>query len=48
MIYRHVAAAYRFLMDMHQPGNQLFVFGFSRGAETAQALCNMLATVRLP
>jgi uncharacterized protein (DUF2235 family) len=47
MIYRHVASAYSFLMDTHQLGDQLFVFGFSRGAYTARVLCGMLATVGL-
>jgi len=47
MIQRHVASAYRFLMDTYEPGDQVFVFGFSRGAYTARVLCGMLATVGL-
>jgi uncharacterized protein (DUF2235 family) len=30
------------LMSMHEPGDRVFVFGFSRGAYTARALTGML------
>jgi uncharacterized protein (DUF2235 family) len=39
--------AYRFLMHHYQPGDRIFVFGFSRGAYTARALVGMLRTVGL-
>jgi uncharacterized protein (DUF2235 family) len=38
----NVADAYQFLMRNFTPGDQLYVFGFSRGAYTARALCGML------
>jgi uncharacterized protein (DUF2235 family) len=38
----NIADAYRFLMNNHEPGDRLFIFGFSRGAYTARALCAML------
>ena len=38
----NVADAYGFLMQNYQPGDQVFVFGFSRGAYTARALCGLL------
>lgn len=38
----NIADAYGFLMKNYQPGDQVFVFGFSRGAYTARALCGLL------
>lgn len=43
----NIADAYLFLMRHFQPGDRLFVFGFSRGAYTARALCGMLHAVGL-
>lgn len=43
----NVADAYLFLMRRFQPGDQVYVFGFSRGAYTARALCGMLHIVGL-
>lgn len=43
----HVTSAYRYLMRYYQPGDQIFVFGFSRGAYTARALAAMLHKVGL-
>jgi len=34
--------AYVFLMEHFEPGDQVFVFGFSRGAYTARAVCSLL------
>lgn len=39
---RHIADLYGFLMEQYQPEDRIFVFGFSRGAYTARALCSML------
>jgi len=33
---------YRFLIANYEPGDELFVFGFSRGAFTARSLCGMV------
>src|ERR1035438_8077824 len=43
----NVADAYLFLMRRYQPGDQVYVFGFSRGAYTARAFCGMLHIVGL-
>ncbi len=37
-IYENIAEAYRFLMRHWQPGDQIFLFGFSRGAFTARSV----------
>ena len=44
---RNIRAAYRFVRDNWQPGDELFVFGFSRGAYTARSLCGFLRKVGL-
>ncbi|MGA7236837.1 MAG: DUF2235 domain-containing protein [Bryobacteraceae bacterium] len=41
-IGRDIGDAYAFLMDMFEPGDRLFLFGFSRGAFTVRALAGML------
>lgn len=38
----NVAEAYTFLMQHYEPGDELYIFGFSRGAYTARALVGML------
>jgi uncharacterized protein (DUF2235 family) len=43
----NVADAYQFLMRTYEPGDRIYVFGFSRGAYTARALCGMLHIVGL-
>ncbi len=43
----NVADAYQFLMRTFEPGDFVYVFGFSRGAYTARALCGMLHVVGL-
>src|SRR2546422_3343383 len=43
----NIADAYQFLMRAFEPGDQVYVFGFSRGAYTARALCGMLHVVGL-
>ena len=40
-----VKAAYRFLVATYQPGDQIFVFGFSRGAAEAQTLVRFIEWV---
>lgn len=39
---RNVAAAYRFLVETYEPDDELFLFGFSRGAFTARSLVGLL------
>jgi len=38
----NIADVYSFLMGEFNPGDQIFIFGFSRGAYTARALCGLL------
>jgi uncharacterized protein (DUF2235 family) len=38
----HIADVYSFLMGEFSAGDQIFIFGFSRGAYTARALCGLL------
>jgi len=38
----NVGDAYRYLMDVYQDGDKVFIFGFSRGAYTARALAGVL------
>lgn len=42
-----VQHAYQYLMDFWEPGDRVFVFGFSRGAYAARVLAGMLHTVGL-
>ena len=44
---RDIGNAYAYLMNTWQPGDTVFVIGFSRGAYTARALCGMLYRVGL-
>ena len=43
----NVADAYQFLMRIFEPGDRIYVFGFSRGAYTARVLCGMIHIVGL-
>jgi uncharacterized protein (DUF2235 family) len=46
-LFGHVTTAYRFLALNYEPGDQIFVFGFSRGAYTARSLAGMMLRVGL-
>jgi Uncharacterized alpha/beta hydrolase domain (DUF2235) len=39
----NVLAAYRFLSQFYVPGDNIYVFGFSRGAYTARSLCGFIS-----
>jgi len=43
----NIADAYQFLMRTFQANDNVYVFGFSRGAYTARALCGMLHIIGL-
>jgi len=43
----NIADAYQFLMRVFQPGDQIYIFGFSRGAYTARAIAGLLHIVGL-
>lgn len=44
---QHVMGGYRFIMRYYHPGDDIYMFGFSRGAYTARFLCEMLDHVGL-
>lgn len=39
---QHLMDLYQYVMEHYEPGDNLYVFGFSRGAYTARALCSIL------
>ncbi|KAJ5437740.1 uncharacterized protein N7458_008738 [Penicillium daleae] len=39
---QHVLAGYHFVMRYYQPGDHIYIFGFSRGAYTARFLAEMI------
>lgn len=41
-ISRNIRKAYEFLVDCYKPGDEIWIFGFSRGAFTARSLAGML------
>jgi uncharacterized protein (DUF2235 family) len=41
-LLRYLGDAYRFLMNAYEEGDQIFLFGFSRGAYTVRALAGMV------
>ena len=41
-IEKNVIKLYAFLMQQYEPGDQIYIFGFSRGAFTARVLANLL------
>ncbi len=41
-IYENICQAYEFLMRHWQPGDEIYVFGFSRGAFTARCVAGMV------
>lgn len=43
----NIQEAYRYLMRVHEPGDRVFLFGFSRGAFTVRVLAGMLHSVGL-
>ena len=46
-LFANVRSAYRFLALNYEPGDEIFVFGFSRGAYTARSLVGMVGRVGL-
>lgn len=43
----NVRDAYAFLVNNHEPGDEIFLIGFSRGAYTARALGGLIGTIGL-
>ena len=46
-VRENVIAAYRFLVKTYQPGDQIYLFGFSRGAYTVRAVAGLIRFVGL-
>src|SRR5918993_2439014 len=46
-IVENLADAYRFLIFNHTPGDEIYIFGFSRGAYTARSFAGLLSTCGL-
>jgi MFS transporter, UMF1 family len=44
---RRIEGAYRFICEHYQPGDELYIFGFSRGAYEARTLAELIAIVGL-
>jgi uncharacterized protein (DUF2235 family) len=45
--FDNISDAYRFIITNYEPGDKIFLFGFSRGAFTARAVAAMLHSVGL-
>lgn len=43
----NIRQAYRFIAYQHNPGDKIYIFGFSRGAATARALSGMIKFIGL-
>ncbi len=46
-IHQNVEQAYLYLMEVYEPGDRIYLFGFSRGAFTVRSLAGMLHKVGL-
>jgi uncharacterized protein (DUF2235 family) len=46
-LFANVTAGYRFLALNYEPGDEIFVFGFSRGAFTARSITGMVCKIGL-
>jgi uncharacterized protein (DUF2235 family) len=44
----NVLSAYEFLIENYEEGDELFMFGFSRGAYTVRVLAGLIHKVGLP
>ena len=47
-IKRNIADCYEFIINHYEPGNRIFLFGFSRGAYTVRSLANVLMLCGVP
>ncbi|KAF8684925.1 hypothetical protein RHS04_01121 [Rhizoctonia solani] len=46
-LYQHIIDGYKYIMETYRAGDEINIFGFSRGAYTARALAGMLYSVGL-
>ncbi len=47
-ITRNIADCYRFIVDHYEPGDRVFLIGFSRGAYTVRCVANLLMYCGVP
>jgi uncharacterized protein (DUF2235 family) len=47
-IVRNIADCYAFIIDHYEPGDRIFLIGFSRGAYTIRSLANLLMLCGVP
>jgi uncharacterized protein (DUF2235 family) len=47
-LFQNVQDCYSFLANVHDPGDRIFLFGFSRGAYTARSAAGMIAGFGVP
>lgn len=47
-IVKNIADCYAFIIDHHEPGDRIFLIGFSRGAYTVRSLANLLMLCGVP
>lgn len=47
-LFKNMRDAYAWLIETHEPGDQLFLFGFSRGAFTVRSLAGLLRLCGIP
>ena len=47
-LFQKIQDGYSAIAGVYQPGDQIFIFGFSRGAYTARSLAGMIAICGLP
>ena len=41
-LHKNIMDAYRYIVQNYSPGDELFLFGFSRGAYTVRSLCGLI------
>jgi hypothetical protein len=47
-VTRNIMIAYRFLAEQYEAGDEIYIFGFSRGAFTARSLAGLIRSSGLP
>lgn len=47
-ITRNIIDCYEFILNQYEPGDRIFLFGFSRGAYTARCIANLLELCGVP
>lgn len=47
-ITTNIVDCYEFLINHYEPGDRIFLFGFSRGAYTARSIANLLMLCGVP